>query len=421
MENVANCTAEDTAKRFQTYLRKYENDEKLVVLKTVDETQTDETETGMKLASSFTSKVIRITITGTRGDGSPYIKNFIWKSMVPKSPASTFSDINLLYYIEGHVYSKVLPILGPYGPACIYQDEQNVIMEDLTEKGYVLRTGYLDLSHTVLTLKILAKFHASSLALKINDPQRFDEIVTPLKEMIYTKDNKTFMENLIPQALQWTINNIGYIKPQTQALQTMKNVIFNCKFDIYNNLKQLFSEPKQKYSTMCHTDVWINNLLYLYDDNDKPIDVKLIDYQNVRYTSAALDLLNYIYSSVSSSLIENSYESLIKIYHSTLLKELRQLHVSEVVLAELGEEWLEEGLKMYAFFALITGCWVLHMVLACDEEIKMYHKYGPRFDLRFAKSHKGKFERINCIVTHYYNRYHLGIIRDDLEPLPVTE
>lgn len=231
------------------------------------------------------------------------------------------------------------------------------------------------------------------------------------------------MRQYIVDTSMSTSNNLEFIKPQTQALQTIANFLTSRKHEFYEDFRQLLSAPKQKYSTICHGDVWVNNLLFLYDDNNKPIDVKFIDYQTVRYASVALDIHNFIYSSVSSSLIENSYESLIKIYHSTLLKELRQLHVSEVVLAELDKEWLEEGLKIYSLFSMFIGCWIVHLVLANDEDLKMYEKLS-NIDLNYVKPnklYKERFDRISCIVSHYYNRYHLGIIRGDLEPLSVTK
>lgn len=53
----------ETAKEFQTYLRKYENDQKLVILEAVNVA-------GSKLGDNYTSIMIRTKLVGKRGDGS---------------------------------------------------------------------------------------------------------------------------------------------------------------------------------------------------------------------------------------------------------------------------------------------------------------------------------------------------------------
>ena len=85
-----------------------------------------------------------------------YIKNIMTKSVVQGGAISTLIDISILFCVEGYAYLKLLPVLGPFGPPCIYADKDTIIMEDLAEKGYACceRRDFLDLDHTVFALKV---------------------------------------------------------------------------------------------------------------------------------------------------------------------------------------------------------------------------------------------------------------------------
>jgi len=65
-------------------------------------------------------------------------------------------DLTDLFRVEAYVYQKILPTLGPFGPRCVHADEENIIMEDLAEKGYANceRRDFLDLEHSVYALKV---------------------------------------------------------------------------------------------------------------------------------------------------------------------------------------------------------------------------------------------------------------------------
>lgn len=79
---------------------------------------------------------------------------------------------------------------------------------------------------------------------------------------------------------------------------------------------------------------------------------------------------------MQTSVIDNSYESLIKIYHATFLEKLRQPHVAEEVLAKLGQKWLEAEIKARALFRIIVGNILIHWILTSDEQIQNYEIGG---------------------------------------------
>lgn len=260
--------------------------------------------------------------------------------------------------------------------------------------------------------------------MKINNPQKFNEMDMPLKEVIYTEEPNPQMETCTQISTKTSKQSLELIEPRTQDMQGVIDFFDSLGDTIYNRFVQMFNEPKKKYHTICHGDPWANNLLYLHDKNGKIIDMKMVDYQICRHTSVATDIHYLIYTSVQSSLIEKSYESLLKIYHNAFLNELRRLRVSEKVLAELGPEWLEAELRAYKLYGVITGCWLMHAILADEEDAEKFEKIDfqnlENFGADRLNLSKKKLDRLKCITLHYYRRYHLGIIKDDIEPLSIT-
>lgn len=218
------------------------------------------------------------------------------------------------------------------------------------------------------------------------------------------------------------VQYLDLIESPTQELQNVKDHIATHVDKTYDMMRRLFTAPKQKYDTICHGDPWINNLLFLHDNDGRIIDLKMVDYQIIRHISVSTDILYFMYSSVRSSLIERSFESLIKIYHNEFLNELRRSHVDEKILAKLGMEWLNTELRTYAFYGVLAGCFLINPILAEEEDVRQFEtiEFGPLNPMYQGDMNSKKFERIKCIVFHYYRRLHLGIINGDIEPISIT-
>lgn len=244
-----------------------------------------------------------------------------------------------------------------------------------------------------------------------------------LKEIVYSYETSA-LRPCTEECMKLMLQYLDMVEPRTQELKAVRDYIATYVVDkTYDAVSRLFTSPKQKYDTICHGDPWVNNLLFLHDNDGRIIDLKIVDYQILRYTSVSTDILYLIYSSVQSSLIERSFESLIKIYHDEFLDELRRSHVDEKILAELGMEWLETELRTYALYGLVVGCFFINPIFAEEEDIQEFEKFDfgmmsltCQNDANSA-SHLKKLNRIKCIMFHYYRRFNLGIINDDIEPI----
>ncbi|EZA61317.1 hypothetical protein DMN91_012857 [Ooceraea biroi] len=404
--DAINGSAQDTAERFQQYLRKYEKDDKLVILQA-------ESMPGSKLGDNYTSVLIRTKLSGRRGDGSPYTGTFMTKKLTQR-PAASFLNLFDLFRMEAHVYKNILPHLGSFGPQCIFADKETIIMEDLGKKGYVYRDrrDFLDFKHTACALKKLAQLHASAFTVKIKNSQMFHEMVRSLEEIIYNDANSR-MRDTTEVCITAIINQLKMVDPRTPEQQNVLDHISNYASKSYDTLSKLFNKPKETYDTICHGDPWNNNLLFLHDNNGNIIDLKMVDYQICRYTSVSTDILYLIYTSTHSSVIEKDYESLIKIYHDELIQVLRRNYINEKILADLGMHWLQAELKKHAFYGMLTGCTLAHPMLANEDDAQQFEnmswddkdKTSDLISVITENVNKEKLDRISFVTLDYYRRY----------------
>jgi len=78
------------------------------------------------------------------------------KTIIRDSKLCALIDLSDVFRMEAHAYTKILPMIGPFGPRCVYADKETIIMEDLAEKGYANceRRNFLDFEHSVFALKV---------------------------------------------------------------------------------------------------------------------------------------------------------------------------------------------------------------------------------------------------------------------------
>lgn len=71
--------------------------------------------------------------------------------------------------------------------------------------------------------------------------------------------------------------------------------------------------------------MWSNNLMFLYDEDRKIKDLKLVDYQLLFWGSVAKDIYNFMLSSWQIDLKVKKFDELIKFYCENLIENLKVL------------------------------------------------------------------------------------------------
>lgn len=180
----------------------------------------------------------------------------------------------------------------------------------------------MTVEHVLLAMKTIGKFHAISLALKAQQPEKFDELVSELREPLF-KYGYNF--EVIPIGFtNAAMNAIESITEESDAhlLKALLKLYEKSQFDII--LECIDGVSAEPYAVITHGDMWLNNTMYRHNDENIPNKATLIDFQLTRYSTPVADLMYYIFVSASTELRERHYDTYLRTYYESLSSHLER-------------------------------------------------------------------------------------------------
>lgn len=198
-----------------------------------------------------------------------------------------------------------------------------IILEDLSSRNFSIIDRYTEevsAEHVRLVMKSLAKYHAISFALKDQQPEKFEELSSDLKELFVRRDDenlrfyfKKMLEDILP-ILSSEEDAILRSKVQDIVDKDPTDVAYEC-------VNPALAEPA---TIITHGDVWQNNTMFRCDDNKNPIEICLIDWQVARHASPVIDILYYMFCCTTKELRDAHYDEFLKVYHESLSTSIRK-------------------------------------------------------------------------------------------------
>ena len=192
------------------------------------------------------------------------------QSKVLNKEAKTFTDIHvpMIGMLQGALGSKYRVMAAKC--IAISLDPAAIVLEDLKRSSFTLATVKegLDLKHCLLVMKSIAQYHASSMILRRQDPDRF----------------QTFMENPFDEGFK---NGVGAI-----IISTIKSIIRHVEelqeYEKYSKALNVLLETAPEdwvdsidrddngFNVLIHGDLWMNNMMFRYSEEDNEV-------QEIRY------------------------------------------------------------------------------------------------------------------------------------------
>ncbi|KAL7020235.1 hypothetical protein ACKWTF_011427 [Chironomus riparius] len=238
---------------------------------------------------------------------------------------------------EVMIFEHLIPKLVKYSskkwsPHCYLARDGIMVFENLELTDYRTLPRHIDpsINHIKMALRTLALFQASSIIYERLElrPNGEMSIGDAYKDMLfqtsYSDDNPwcmTSMRAVKTVALHYTKYGIG---------SSFENAI---QMEFMIRAKKIFEildspMPKIPY-VLCHRDLWRNNLMYRFDNNDfnVPLDCILIDFQIARYYPLALDVIICIMLP-SIEITSTNIDECIKFYYDQFSCELMQHNVN---------------------------------------------------------------------------------------------
>ncbi|KYM76313.1 hypothetical protein ALC53_13340 [Atta colombica] len=349
-------------------LRKSEDDESIQMIDICLEPATSK-------GDNYTSDMIRITAEYSRDQGSCSIKEkiSIILKILPElgSVRQKFVIESGLFHIEmlmmSNTLDKMNKLLEPkyrLSAKILYvqnEDPMFLAIEDLASLGFQManRLSGLDLDHSILALRNLARFHAASVALCEKEPKQ--------KEMYskgqFNKQQSPKMKDIFIKCTKGLAEEIAHwpeVKQYSDKIAKLSDHIYQIGIDATKLCKE-------EFNVITHGDFHVNNMLFRYNNDGKPIDHIFVDFQMCVYATPALDLLFFFNTCPSLDIMENKKNILLNEYLNTLLMTMKELNCKT---PPPTMEELKATMKRKADYGMIIFFVVLPFMLCCKTEAK---------------------------------------------------
>lgn len=313
-------------KYFESLLRKYKDDPTI-------EVQSVQVTYALPKGENYASVIYRAQIVHRRKDQPVKTCSYIIKGISETPLAKQKLGEYDVHRKEMDIYQLVIPefrrLMRSVGdraelypnPLCVDRINDVIILNDVTKKGYVMldRTQGLDATHAKMSLKAMAKLHASSLKLVEIYPSIFDRYTTGM----WTRKTDAFHEffqstydSLTEEIYTWDPEWHYY----ANKLRNLRPHFIEQALSVFDN------DQEGDLRVLVHGDLWINNLMFKYDANGHPSDVLLLDFQFCCYGSPAIDLFYFFFSSTKDEIRQNCFDEYMQYYYCHLVEYAKRIN-----------------------------------------------------------------------------------------------
>ncbi|XP_061393064.1 uncharacterized protein LOC133328516 [Musca vetustissima] len=278
--------------------------------------------------------------------------------------------------------------------------EAALVLENLKPCGYVMGPRLiLDREHLLAMCKPVAKHHAFSYALRALNNDLLERLKSGLNVLPFVAHS--------PEEAKGHLYTIIYRLAFDRFYDYFDRVIDTNTFDkkspkdlkLIENLRKLrekyYAEPTKlleklrvqveeteedrRFAAILHGDYNRNNVLFKYQkegEGDKVEDVKMIDFQEVRYGSPVLDLSFFMYFNSSAEGRYELWPEMLSTYHSHMYGTLKMILEAsskspqeiETILSWYSFEKFQTHFARYAFYGVLICTHFLPWMLCSEEE-----------------------------------------------------
>ncbi|CAG9833655.1 unnamed protein product [Diabrotica balteata] len=224
-------------------------------------------------------------------------------------------------------------------------EDAAIVFENLSDAGFrnIDRLIGFNFEETQLLLKYLALLHAVPLAIKVRNPEFFQQEIRPYLNNALEKYSE-FSEAL--PLIEAILNESEKCAPLVPRVQKIWKKLY---------FEEIEPEVNEPFATFSHSDLWVNNIMVKYADST-PTEIKFVDFQVYEYYSPVIDFIYFMFTSVQNKVLKENLDHFVKFYHSSLLQNLKDLGCDIEPFSY--DEFLKE-FKEYAYKPLV---WILTFI-----------------------------------------------------------
>lgn len=311
--------------------------------------------------------------------------------MKPASPMRDLVRADIQFMNEIYIYRNVIPCflqtfklkfktihknlwcariylaeVGHY-PQLSKEKETLLVLENLVPKGYRLANHRINLSTEELTLmtKAIAQYHACTYAMRVNKDPSLETLIQGIIPLGFEReDGKSLYDILYEIALDRIFEYLENNHEELDSEEFKRNVlIFKQRYaKTPLKLMERFRRIDQVFSLILHGDYNRNNVLFKYEtkgEKEIPVNIKMIDFQEVRYGSPAIDLAFCFFMNIKPTLMKTDLlMTLLKNYHFYLIEamcELLKCTEDDPKLEPYKWDNFYQHFKLFAFYGVMVS------------------------------------------------------------------
>ncbi|EZA55189.1 hypothetical protein X777_05259 [Ooceraea biroi] len=209
---------------------------------------------------------------------------------------------------------------------CLGVENDVIVLEDMAHSGYTMTDKFMpfDYEHCATLMRTLAKFHAKSLIFEQQYKKTLHDKFTPcMQETLWPRTDGR-ARAMFDAAVKGIVSMVDLLPGLNSDHDGFKNKIKELCADHTDKLS-----PSAKHkNVLCHGDLWANNILFKYDDDGKPVECCLIDFQLARYNPPAHDVLCFLQFTTTRQLRKKHRNTLFRIYHDSMVAVMKEAGLS---------------------------------------------------------------------------------------------
>ncbi|XP_055298661.1 uncharacterized protein LOC129566598 [Sitodiplosis mosellana] len=237
--------------------------------------------------------------------------------------------------------------------------DECILLEDLSVRGFSIVDRFTEditADHVRLVMKALGKLHALSFALKDQQPAKFKELTSNLSEH-FIRRNEDLMRGYFAKQAE-SASSVLSEEEHGPIIAKVKKLFETSAIDVAADCLDL--EATGSASVIAHGDAWQNNTMFRYDQNGKPIEVSLLDWQVSRQSSPIIDIVYFVFCCTTKELRDAHYDDFLKVYHESLSTHIRKLGSDPEKL--FPEKLMQEHFRKFGKFGLVLAAILLPLL-----------------------------------------------------------
>jgi hypothetical protein len=262
---------------------------------------------------------------------------------------------------------------------CYLSKPDIIVLEDLVALGFQHTDSRspMDYDHCILMLQTLARYHAASVIFeerrpKISTSGQACQIIDAYPDIFFETEWVATEGHPGNRFMKASVKGmISMLEHLPNYGQNYENFDVICK-KLPQTLEKMceFVKPSTKFrNVVCHGDLWVNNIFFRYNDSNKPIEARFVDFQLIRYNPPASEVMWFLHLVTRRHFRESNMDVFLTTYYQSFSSELLSHHLD----ADLLVPWNEftESCNFYQDAGRMAAALYFQQCMMTGEYLKM--------------------------------------------------